>query len=154
MGESKKPNEKTNSKSTGKGFLLTKVRAPEYRHRRAWITNIAVLNCRLFRTLSKCWEIQVSNGGTRWVFPTIALDETILEIKATIALPFWSSFTTSFVLTARLTNRDICQKSAALSRRSSAVTIKKCTKSVIHVQSCCFANSGVYVAVAVAVAVA
>ena len=154
MGERKKHNEKTNSKSTGKGFLLTNVRAPEYRHRPVWITNIAELNCRLFRTLSKCWEIQVSNGGTLWVFPTIALDETILEIKAKIALPFWSSFTTSFVLTARLTNREICQNSAALSRRSSAVTVKKCTKSVIHVQSCCFANSGVCVAVAVAVAVA
>lgn len=64
MGERKKLNEKTNSKSTGKGFLLTNVRAPEYRHRPVWITNIAELNCRLFRTLSKCWEIQVSNGGT------------------------------------------------------------------------------------------
>ena len=147
-----KPNEKKNSKSTGKGFLLTNVRAPKYRHRPAWIINIAVLNCRLFRTLSKRWEIQVSNGGTLWVFPTIALDETILEIKAKIALPFWSSFTASFVLAARLTNREICQKSAARLRRSRAVTVKKCIKSVIHVESCCFANSGVYVAVAVTVA--
>ena len=69
MGERKKPNEKTNSKSTGKGFLLTKVRAPEYRHRHAWITNIAVLNCRLFRTLSKCWEFKFQMVGLYEYFP-------------------------------------------------------------------------------------
>ena len=49
-------------------------------------------------------------------------------------------------------NREMCQKPAARSRRSRTVTAEKCTKSVIHVQSCCFANSGVCVAVAVAVA--
>ena len=72
--------------------------------------NIAVLNCRLYSSLSKCWEIQVSNGGTLWVFPVIAFDETILEIKGKIALPLRSSLTTSFVLNEWLTNREICLK--------------------------------------------
>ena len=40
------------------------------------------------------------------------------------------------------------------SRRSRAVTVKKCTKSVMHLQSCCFANLDLlYFAVLVAVAV-
>ena len=69
MGERKKLNEKTNSKSTGKGFLLTNVRAPEYRHRPVWITNIAELNCRLFRTYRNAGKFKFQMVGLYEYFP-------------------------------------------------------------------------------------
>ena len=112
MGERKQTQRENKLKKywPGKGFLVTNVRAPEYKHRPVRITNMAVLNCKLYSSVSKRWEIQVSNAETLSVLPTIAFDETVLKIKAKIALPFWSSLTTSFaVLTGRLTNREICQ---------------------------------------------
>ena len=55
MGERKQTQRENKLKKywPGKGFLLTNVRAPEYKHRPVRITNMAVLNCKLYSSVSK-----------------------------------------------------------------------------------------------------